>query len=121
MSEIISKSQPKIINTVTVIGANGTMGARVAAIFASFGNAKVYLVSRSIEKSIDARNKTYLSVRAESIKEKMIPSDYEHLEELCCFVFSYVLCFYVEGCSDRCVCVHIHTAHQLSMGVTRTR
>ncbi len=81
MSEIISKSQPKIINTVTVIGANGTMGARVAAIFASFGNAKVYLVSRSIEKSIDARNKTYLSVRAESIKEKMIPSDYEHLEE----------------------------------------
>lgn len=69
------------INTVTVIGANGTMGRNVAAIFASFGNARVYLVSRSMEKSIAAKNKAYLSVRAESIKEKMIPTDYKHLEE----------------------------------------
>lgn len=39
------------IQTVTVIGANGTMGCNVSAIFASFGNAKVYMVSRDIEKS----------------------------------------------------------------------
>lgn len=69
-----------MVNTVTVVGANGTMGRNIAAIFASFGNTKVYLVSRSIEKSIAAKNKAYLSVRAESVKEKMIPSDYEHLE-----------------------------------------
>lgn len=69
------------VNTVTIVGANGTMGRTIAAIFASFGNAKVYLVSRSLEKSIDAKNKAYLSVKAESIKEKMIPYDYEHLEE----------------------------------------
>ena len=69
------------INTVTVVGANGTMGRNVSAIFASFGNARVYLVSRSMEKSIAAKDKAYLSVRAESVKEKMIPSDYEHLEE----------------------------------------
>lgn len=31
------------IKTVTVIGANGTMGCNVSAIFASFGNAKVYM------------------------------------------------------------------------------
>lgn len=68
-------------NTVTIIGANGTMGRNIAAIFASFGNATVYLVSRSMDKSIVAKNKAYMSVRAESIKEKMIPSDYEHLEE----------------------------------------
>lgn len=73
--------QPKTIHTVTVVGANGTMGRNIAAIFASFGNARVYLVSRSIEKSIAAKNKAYLSVRAESVKEKMIPSDYDHLEE----------------------------------------
>ena len=69
------------IQTVTVVGANGTMGRNIAAIFASFGNARVYLVSRSMEKSVVAKNKAYLSVRAESVKEKMIPSDYEHLEE----------------------------------------
>ena len=34
------------IDKVTVIGANGTMGQNIAAIFASFGNAEVYLVSR---------------------------------------------------------------------------
>lgn len=39
------------ISTVTVIGANGTMGTNVSAIFAPFGNAKVYMVSRDIEKS----------------------------------------------------------------------
>ena len=39
------------IETVTVVGANGTMGANVAGIFASFGRAKVYMVSRTKEKS----------------------------------------------------------------------
>lgn len=69
------------INTVTVIGANGTMGRNISAIFAAFGNARVYLVSRSMEKSIAAKDKAYLSVRAESVKEKMIPADYEKMEE----------------------------------------
>lgn len=36
---------------VTVIGANGITGTNVSAIFASFGNAKVYMVSRDLEKS----------------------------------------------------------------------
>ena len=34
------------IRKVTVIGANGTMGYNAAAMFASFGNAKVFMVSR---------------------------------------------------------------------------
>ena len=83
------------IHTVTVLGANGSMGRNIAAIFASFGNAKVYLVSRNIEKSIEAKNKAYLSVRAESIKEKMIPSDYTHLEE--CVKISDVI---FEACAE---------------------
>ena len=69
------------IDTVTVIGANGTMGRNVSAIFASFGNSKVYLISRTKEKSIEAKNKAYLSVKAESIKERMIPADYNHIAE----------------------------------------
>lgn len=32
----------KSIKTVSIIGANGTMGRNIAAIFASFGNAEVY-------------------------------------------------------------------------------
>ena len=44
------------IKTVTVIGANGTVGKEVSGIFASFGDAKVYMVSRNIEKSQKAVN-----------------------------------------------------------------
>jgi 3-hydroxyacyl-CoA dehydrogenase len=40
------------IRTVTVIGANGTMGCNVAGIFASFGDTKVYMICRNIEDSI---------------------------------------------------------------------
>lgn len=38
----------KSIGTVTIVGANGTMGRNITAIFVSFGNANVYLVSRSL-------------------------------------------------------------------------
>lgn len=71
----------KIINTVTVIGANGTMGRNISAVFASFGNAKVYMVSRSVDKSEKAKEKAFQSVRAESIKNNMIPCDYSMLEK----------------------------------------
>ena len=69
------------INTITVVGANGTMGRNVSAIFAAFGNAKVYMISRSIDKSIVAEEKAYQTVRAESIKSNMIPADYTMLEK----------------------------------------
>ncbi len=67
------------INTVTVIGANGTMGTNVSAIFASFGNAKVYMVSRDIENSKKAMQKAAKSVRAQSILTNLIPADYSML------------------------------------------
>ena len=69
------------IKTVTVIGANGTMGSSVAAIFASFGQAKVYLVSRTIEKSKNAIEVAVNSVRADSIRERLIAKTYEDLQE----------------------------------------
>lgn len=69
------------IRTVTIIGANGTMGRNIAAIFASFGNTTVYLVSRTLEKSIQAKGRAYQSVRAESVKDRMKPRDYSQLEE----------------------------------------
>ena len=68
------------IKTVTVVGANGTMGTNVAGIFASFGNAKVYMVSRDIEKSKKAAVKAAKSVRADSVANNLIPADYSMLE-----------------------------------------
>lgn len=59
------------IYTVTILGAKGTIGRNIAAIFASFGSVQVYLISRTKEKSIKAKEKTYKSVRAESVKEKI--------------------------------------------------
>lgn len=69
------------IKTVTVVGANGTMGYNVSAIFASFGNAKVYMISRDVEKSKQAVLKAAKSVRAESIASNLIPKDYAALSD----------------------------------------
>ena len=69
------------VKTVTVVGANGTMGKNISAIFASFGNAKVFMVSRDIKKSKSAIEKTCQSVRAESIKRNLLPVDYSKLEQ----------------------------------------
>ena len=55
------------IKTVTIIGATGTMGANVAGIFASFGDAKVYCVGRDIGKVKKTVSKIVKSVKADSI------------------------------------------------------
>lgn len=71
----------KKINVVTIIGANGTMGRNVAAIYAAFGNCTVYLVCRNLEKAKATVAKSVASVRADSIAARLIPADYEHLED----------------------------------------
>lgn len=70
-----------IIRTVTVIGATGTMGANVSGIFASFGNAKVYMIGRDIEKVKRTISKTVKSVRADSIADNLVPADFSMLED----------------------------------------
>lgn len=69
------------ISTVTVIGANGTLGIGVSAIFASFGGAKVYMISRTMEKSKIAKEKAAISVKAATIADNMIEETYEKLPE----------------------------------------
>lgn len=69
------------IKTVTVIGANGTMGCNVAAIFSSFGAAKVYMVGRSLEKVQNAVQRAVNSVRADSIAAHLIPVNYDSLDD----------------------------------------
>ena len=69
------------ITTVTVVGANGTMGTNVSAIFASFGDAKVYMVSRDLEKSKMAAQRAGKTVKADSIVNHLVPADYSMLAE----------------------------------------
>lgn len=69
------------IKTVTVIGATGTMGANVAGIFASFGDAKVYMVGRDIEKVRKTIPRTVRSVKADAVSSHLIAADFSMLEE----------------------------------------
>lgn len=68
------------IKTVTVIGVTGTMGANVAGIFASFGNAKVYCVGRDFEKVKRTIPRIVGSVKADVIAKNLIPADFSMLE-----------------------------------------
>ncbi len=67
------------IKTVTVIGGGGAMGCNISAIFASFGNAKVYMLD--VEKPLFAIDRAIKSVRAESIRNNLIAADFSMLEE----------------------------------------
>lgn len=69
------------IKTVTVIGANGTMGCNISGIYASFGNAKVFMVCRKLEDAEKAKMRATLSVKAETIAENLEAKTYEDLEE----------------------------------------
>lgn len=69
------------IKTVTVVGATGTMGANVAGIFASFGNAKVFCVGRDINKVKKTIPRIVKSVKADAISCNLIPADFSMLED----------------------------------------
>ena len=69
------------IQTVTVIGVTGTMGANVAGIFASFGDAKVYCVGCDIEKVKKTIPRIVKSVKADAIAKNLIPVDFFMLEK----------------------------------------
>ena len=68
------------IKTVTVIGVTGTMGANIAGIFASFGNARVYCVGRDIDKVEKTIPRIVKSVKADAIAHNLIPMDFNSLE-----------------------------------------
>lgn len=69
------------IKTVTVVGANGTMGNKVGALFASFGKAKVYMVVRDMRYKETVLNNAIKSIQSDSIKDRLEVVDYDRLEE----------------------------------------
>lgn len=69
------------IRNITVIGANGALGVGVSSIFASFGNCKVNMVARTMEKANKAIEDAGKSVKAYSVCSNMRPYTYDNLEE----------------------------------------
>ncbi|HMY47698.1 MAG TPA: 3-hydroxyacyl-CoA dehydrogenase NAD-binding domain-containing protein, partial [Leptospiraceae bacterium] len=65
------------IKTVTVLGANGTMGANSAAIVAAFGHAKVHMLARSVDKAKEGIKIAVDSVRSGVIEKNFIPGTYD--------------------------------------------
>jgi 3-hydroxyacyl-CoA dehydrogenase len=65
------------IKTVTIVGANGSMGAGSAAIVAAFGEAKVHMLARDLGKAEEGIKKAIKSVRTDTIKKRMIPGTYD--------------------------------------------
>lgn len=69
------------IKNVVVIGASGAVGKAVSGIFASFGNATVYMVCRNPNKNKEAPTEAALSVKALTVKDNLILKSMDELEE----------------------------------------
>lgn len=69
------------IDTVTVLGANGAMGANVSGLFASMGGVKVYMAVRSLEKAQGAVQRAMKAFKDDSIATQLIPVDYSSLPQ----------------------------------------
>lgn len=67
------------MKTITVLGANGSMGAGCAGLFAAFGDATVYLVARNIDKAREGIEKAVASVRSDVIRCRLKPATYDDL------------------------------------------
>ena len=66
------------IKTITIIGANGTMGAQCGGLFAGFAQTKVFMLSRSLEKSKEGIEKAVRTIKTDTIRQRLIPGTYEN-------------------------------------------
>ena len=69
------------INKVVVIGATGAVGKTVSGIFASFGDATVYMIGRDKEKLEKARHDAALSVKSITIEDNLIVKTFDDFDE----------------------------------------
>lgn len=69
------------IRTATVIGVTGTMGANIAGIIASFGDAKVFCVGRNLDSVRKTIPRIVRSVKADAIAARLVPADLSMLEK----------------------------------------
>lgn len=69
------------IDTVTILGANGTIGSQCAGIIAGFGETTIYMVARDIKKAENGIDKATDSIKSDIIRNKLIPKTYDDLQE----------------------------------------
>ena len=69
------------LKSLTLIGANGIMGANIAAIFASFGRVKVYMIARTMDKAIAAKERDCKSIKDDRLNSLLVPKTYNDLKE----------------------------------------
>lgn len=67
------------VNTVTILGANGNMGSLCGGLIAAFGNVKVFMVSRTMNKARIGIAKAMDSIKSDVIKNRLIPLTYSDL------------------------------------------
>ena len=65
------------IKTVTILGANGAMGAGSAGVIAAFGGAKVHMLARDVEKAKQGIEAAVGSVKTDTIRGRMVPGSYD--------------------------------------------
>jgi 3-hydroxyacyl-CoA dehydrogenase len=78
---------------VCLIGANGSMGAKIAAIIAGFGDLPVYMVARDLEKSKKGIEIAVKSIRSNAIRKNLMPATFTQLPKIlkeCDWVFEAV-------------------------------
>lgn len=71
----------KNIKTVTILGANGTMGSLCAGIISGFGNAKIFMIGRDIIKAKIGIMAAKNSIKSDVIDNLLIPKTYDNLQE----------------------------------------
>jgi 3-hydroxyacyl-CoA dehydrogenase len=69
------------IKIVTILGANGDMGSHCAGIIAGFGNAKIFMIARSLEKAQEGIDIAVDSIKSDVIRDQLIPKTYDDLKE----------------------------------------
>jgi 3-hydroxyacyl-CoA dehydrogenase len=57
------------------------MGSQCAGIISGFGNTKVYMVARTLEKAQDGINKAIDSIKSDAISSQLIPKTYDDIKE----------------------------------------
>ena len=69
------------IKTVTILGANGSMGSHCAGIISGFGNAKIFMIGRNLKKAKMGILAAKDSIKSNVIEKQLIPKTYANLPE----------------------------------------
>ena len=65
------------IKTVTILGANGMMGANCSGLIAGFGGCRVHMLARDIKSAEKGKIRAMESIRSDAIADRLVPGTYD--------------------------------------------